>query len=348
MNIRKRGGTLLALGAMLCLLWSCRNGGNADTPKVSEEKITLNTRRFDRDLAAIDTSHIPEGLAALRQKYPDFYDFWISNLMPFGAKSGSDTSAKVQEQLHIFLTYKDFRGLFDTVAKHFPDTKVIDEPLRKGFAYYKHYYPNSGIPKIVYFVSGLNKWSAVTADTGLLGIGLDMFLGGSYPFYKSVLIPDYMYPQLRPEYAPVFTFRAIYQNRHPFEAENRTLLDMMVQRGKEHYFLSKVLPFLSDDTRLGFTEAQTKWCEENEALIYNFFVKGNMLYETNWGKILRYVNDGPTAAGMPAESPGNVGAWLGWQIVKAYAAKHPELSMEELIAVKDAQAMLQESGYKPK
>ncbi len=331
----------------LALFSACGNDGN--TPDVSKEKITLSARRFDRDLAAIDTAHIVQSLPALRRKYPDFLDFWLDNLMQFGVDGHySDTAVGIREHLHTFLTYKDFRGLFDTVAAHYPDTKSIDEPLRKGFAYYSHYYPQRGIPKVVYFVSGLNNWSAVTVDTSIVAIGLDMFLGEGYPFYKSVGIPDYMYRQLRPEAAPVFAFRALYQDGHPFVAENKTLLDMMVQRGKEQYFLSKILPFLSDASRLGFSEEQTRWCGQNEALIYNFFVKGEMLYETNWGRILRYVNDGPEAAGMPKESPGNVGTWLGWQIVKAYAAKHPKASLEEILGEPDAQAILQGGQYKPR
>jgi len=341
---------VLPLAAFCVLLFTMQAcDSDNDAPDVSDVKLSLNTQRFDRDIAEIDTQRIPEGLVALHKKYPDFLDFWLDNLMQFGVNGHySDTAIGVHEHLRTFLTYKDFRGLFDTVAKHFPDTRSIDEPLERGFQYYKHYYPQRGVPKVIYFVSGLNNWSAVTVDTSVLAIGLDMFLGAGYPFYKSVGIPDYMYQQLRLQSAPVFGFRAIYQDSHPFVIENKSLLDLMVQRGKEQYFLAKMLPFVPDATRLGFSDAQTEWCYKNEALVYNFFVKGSMLYETNWGKILRYVNDGPSAAGMPSESPGNVGTWLGWQIVKAYAAKHPKLGLEELFAIKDAQVILQEGGYKPR
>ncbi len=326
---------------------SCRNESGA--PDVSEVKVALDTRRFDLDLASIDTANISRGLGNLQRKYPDFLDFWLDELMQFGVQGDySETSPGVREHLRQFLTYKDFRGLFDTVAIHFPDTKVIDEPVRKGFQYYLHYYPGRSVPRIVYFVSGLNNWSVVTVDTAIVAIGLDMYLGADYPFYKSVGIPDYLTRQLRPEAAPVNVFKAIYQDSHPFVAENRTLLDMMVQRGKEQYFLSKIVPFVPEATRFGFSEAQLEWCRENEALIYNFFVKGNMLYETNWTKILRYVNEAPEATGMPKESPGNVGSWLGAQIIKAYADKHPELEMEALFALPDAQAVLQGGGYKPR
>lgn len=326
---------------------SCRN--ESGTPKVSEEQIHLDTRRFDRDLAAIDTAHIAEGLKSLKAKYPVFLDFWLDNLMQFGVNGRYvDTNRGIREDLHTFLTYHDYRNLFDTVAQHFPNSASIDEPLRKGFAYYHHYFPKEQLPRIVYFTSGLGSWNAVTVDTSLLAIGLDMFLGEAYPYYRSVGIPEYMLPDLRPECAPVFAFRALYQNEHPFNAEGRSLLDMMVQRGQEQYFLSKVLPFLPEELRLGFSKAQLDWCQKNEAGVYNFFVKGDMLYEKNWGKILRYVQDGPNAAGMPSESPGNVGTWLGFQIVKAFAERHPKDDLQAILAPQDGATVLQQSGYRPR
>ncbi len=335
--------SLLALS-----LFSCRNG--SDTPDVSGIKVAMRTRRFDRDIAQADTAHITAALQALKSKYPDFLDLWLYQLMPFGGKgdNGAEVSPELLNNLHTFLTFRDFRGLFDTVARHFPDTKSIDQPLEKGFQYYRYYYPARTVPGVIYFVSGLNHWSAITIDTTLVGIGLDMFLGGDYPFYASVGIPDYTARNCRPEAAPVAVFRAIYENGHPFATESRTLLDMMVQRGKEQFFLSKMLPFIADSTRLGFTAAQTRWCTENEAASYNFFVRSNLLYETNPARVIRYVQDGPRASGMPPESPGNVGSWIGWQIVKEYAAKHPKMSLDELLALPDAQAILQEGGYKPR
>jgi hypothetical protein len=51
---------------------------------------------------------------------------------------------------------------------------------------------------------------------------------------------------------------------------------------------------------------------------------------------------------MPAESPGNVGSFLGWQIVKVYVATHPQVTMEQLFALPDAQALMQEAKYKPR
>ena len=64
---------------------------------------------------------------------------------------------------------------------------------------------------------------------------------------------------------------------------------------------------------------------------------------------MRYVMDGPSATGMPSDSPGNIGAWLGLQIVEAYMNEHPDMTLPELVdAPIDAQRFLLESKYKPR
>lgn len=324
-------------------------GGNDGQPDVDDVKITLKSQRLDKDLAAIDTNHIGAGLQQLQAKYPGFLNFYLDTLMGFGVNGNfADTNKAIEFGVKSFLTHKDYRGLFDTVVKHYPDTKKIEEPLQKGFQYLKHYYPDHYVPQIIYLVSGLNNWGAFTVDTSYLGIGLDMFLGEQYPYYASVGIPDYKTKQLKEEYIPVAVFSTLYQQMHPFVMDGKTLLDMMLQRGGEQYFLEKVIPFVPEHVRLGYTQAQLKWCQDNEALVYNFFVKEDILYSTDWQKILRFVHDAPTSAGMPSESPGNIGAWLGLQIIRSYAQQHSDATLPEIVKDKNVQQFLQQSKYKPK
>lgn len=331
-----------------CTANSCKNG--KDAPDVSGIQVTLRTKRFDKDLAALDTNNIAAGLASMKPKYPQFQDFFLDTLMGFNLHGDySDTAQGIKDGLRIFLTNKDYRGVFDTVAKHYPDTKDLDEQLTRGFKYLKHYEPDQKIPQVVYMLSWLNNWGAFTLGDGVLAIGLDMFLGANYPFYNAVGIPDYMAPKLKKKYIPVAAMRAIYQDKMPFQPEGNNLLHMMIQRGKEMYFIGKVLPFIDEPVRLAFTKEQLEWCKANEAMVYNFFVREDLLYSNDWQKVLRYVNDAPSATGMPSESPGNIGAWLGLQIVKAYAQEHPKMSLQELIYANiDASLFLQQSKYKPK
>ncbi|MEI8278986.1 MAG: hypothetical protein WCG87_04430 [Bacteroidota bacterium] len=344
MNLR----ILIVMSIITLLVQSCNNGENL--PDVSAIKLSLQTRRLDQDLAQLDTNQVAAGLQKLSAKYPDFLNFYLDTVLGFGIDGKYvDTSAAIQQGLRVFLTYKDYRGLFDTVAKHFPDTKQLDEQLTKGFQYMKFYNPNYVVPKVVYFTSGLQKLSAFTYEDKILCIGLDMYLGEKYPYYASVGIPEYMTAHLRPEYVLPNAFKVIYEMNHPFVTDKEnTLLDMMIQRGKEQYFLNKVIPFCKDSAKLGYTQKQLDWCKGNEAMIYNFFVHENLLYDVSWQKVLGYVSEGPSATGMPVESPGNVGTYLGLQIVNAYMQQHPKMTMDELFRNTDAQRFLSESKYKPK
>lgn len=337
----------LLVSALLALVFTACSG-DKKTPDVSNIKVQVQSRRLDMDLARLDTNHLGNGLNALQQRYPDFLNFYLDTLMGFDIRGKfADETPGVREGLRIFLTHKDYRGLFDTVARHFPDTKKTEEQIGEGFRYMKHYFPEFREPGIVYFISGLNSYSAITYDT-LVGIGLDMYLGPRYPFYASVGIAAYISERFKPEYIPVDVFRVMYRDTHPFLMDDRNLLDMMLQRGKELYFLEKILPFTDDTLRLGFSKVQYDWCVANEANIYNMFIDRGLLYESNLQKVARYVNDGPTSAGFPRESPGNIGSFIGLQIVRQYVQEHPDVTLPALLRDKDPQRFLQESKYKPR
>jgi hypothetical protein len=334
--------------ASLCFITGCSEESKA--PSVSHIEVNLNSRRLDKDLEKLDTLALVEGLKELKTKYPDFLDFYLDTLMGFGIRGDySPENPAIQQGLYVFLTHPDFRGVFDSIQAHYADVQGIEANLSKGFQYLKYYFPDYKIPSLVYISSGLNNWAVFTYDT-LVGIGLDMYLGANYPFYRSVGIPDYISRRFSEPYIAPNVFQAIYRDWYPFVAEGRTLLDMMLQRGKEQYFLKKILPFVADSVRIGYTKPQLAWCEENEAGIYNFFVKDNLLYETNWQKILRYVNDGPNSVGMPPESPGNIGSWLGLKIIEAYMRENPQTTLPELLKMntQDAQQILYKSKYKPR
>ena len=51
----------------------------------------------------------------------------------------------------------------------------------------------------------------------------------------------------------------------------------------------------------------------------------NLLYSTDFGKFKKLVTPSPNAPVVFQEAPGEVGNWLGWQIVKAYVKRHPEI-----------------------
>jgi hypothetical protein len=155
--------------------------------------------------------------------------------------------------------------------------------------------------------------------------------------------------KLTPAYIPVDVMRTLHRAYYPFVSDAQPLLAMILQRGKEQYFLKKVFPSAPDSVLLGYTGAQAEWCNENEAGIYNALASEDLLFETNLQKIMRYVTDGPASAGFPPEAPGNVGTFLGLRIVEAWMDKHDDVTLPALLEQRqDAQRFLQESGYKPR
>ena len=331
----------------LLMLGACA-GDSA--PDVSDIKVEYGSRRLDRDLIGIDTNNVANGLQRIKNQYPVFLDLYLDQVMGF--RINGDYSAEnpgIQVGLRGFLTEADYRALFDTVQAHYPDTKDVEKELTHAFQYTKHYFPQYQTPQdITYFVCGLTNWAVLMYEGNGLGIGLDMFLGDGYPFYRSVGLQDFLKPRLRKEYIPVAVMRNIYQDMNPDETEDKTLLDIMLMRGKEQYFLSKVLPFKEEHERLGYTKEELEGCEENEGFIYNFFVQKDLFYVRTMERIFPFVNEGPGTKEISDQAPGNIGTWVGYRIVLAYMNEYPETTMEQLFKMNDSQKLLLQSKYRPK
>ena len=87
--------------------------------------------------------------------------------------------------------------------------------------------------------------------------------------------------------------------------------------------------------------------DENEALIWNFFLTNNLLYSIDPALNKNYVQDGPKTEELGEASPGYIGLFIGWQIVKKYMAKNDELTLPALMQT-NAKKIFEESKYKPK
>ena len=101
--------------------------------------------------------------------------------------------------------------------------------------------------------------------------------------------------------------------------------------------------------KTGYTKQQLAWCKENEGLIWSYIIKNEKdLFTINPIIIQTYIGEAPFTQGFSQElSPGNIGPWIGWQIVKKYAGNNPNMKPEEVMKA-DAKKILDEAKYKPK
>jgi len=110
--------------------------------------------------------------------------------------------------------------------------------------------------------------------------------------------------------------------------------------------LSKLLPYNDEYQLIGYTKQQLKDCYENEAVIWDLFVKNSLLQITDLGITKSYIDEGPKTQELGENSPGNIGSFCGWQIVKKYMQKNSNISLPKLMST-DPETIFQEAKYKP-
>lgn len=142
--------------------------------------------------------------------------------------------------------------------------------------------------------------------------------------------------------------KAVVLELFPDQSAGKPLIEQMVEKGKQWWLLDKFLPHAADSVKTGFTQAQLDWCEKNEGLIWTEIVRNEDLNSINPTVIQTYIGEGPFTQGFPQEeSPGNIGQWIGWQIVKKFADKNPGMKPEDLMKT-PARKIIDEAKYKPK
>lgn len=330
------------------LLASCRQ--NNDIPDVSDISVEVNIHRFEQELFAIDTNDVAPGLAKLQQKYPDFCQIY------FGEILGS-TDKRIAPQGHEaymkgFLTHSPLRKLYDTTQLVFGDMRDLEKDFQQAFQFFKYYFPDQPMPDVTTFISEYSIGRFIFGDSSALSlaVGLDFFLGENYPYLQynpgNSNFSAYLTRTFNKQHLVSKTLQPLIDELVGKPRGNR-LLDIMVHNGKKIYLLDKLLPYAPDSVKLEITPQQVKWMEENELEMWSYFLKENLFYSSDYSNIRKYVEYSPNSPGMPEEAPGRTANWLGWQMVKAYMQRYPETTLSQLIELQDAQALLDQSKYKP-
>jgi uncharacterized protein YjaZ len=60
-----------------------------------------------------------------------------------------------------------------------------------------------------------------------------------------------------------------------------------------------------------------------------------------------FLADGPCTMEFSKDSPPRLGEWIGFQIIRSYMKKNPDVTLEMMMQETDAQKILTLSGYKP-
>jgi len=309
-------------------------------------KVSAPLSRFDQAFFALDTTRLTQGLDSLSRHYAAFYPEFMQYIL---GVTGDPADSVTQRVVRQFIG--SYGGLNDSLQIRFANTGDLQEEVEKSFQYLKYYFPNYQTGTISLFVGPFDAPGIATVRSGT-AIGLQQFAGADFFAYQTTalqsLYPAYISRRFTPRYIVPGIIKAITEDLFPPRMAELPLIEQMIEKGKYWYLSSLLLPHHPDSLLTGYTNEQLNWCEENEGLIWSYLIKNEDLNSLNPIVIQTYLGEAPFTQGLSQESsPGNIGAWVGWQIVRKYAAANKELH-PELIMKTPATTILEQAKYKPK
>jgi hypothetical protein len=251
-------------------------------------------------------------------------------------------------QIRDFITDPFNRGLYEKSREVYPGFGFLEDGLTRTFGTIKAVYPEFKVPHVYTYISGLLYEYPVQYIDTVLVIGIDMFLGWNFEQYRAAALPVYLTRRMERQDIIPDCSRQIAFSMLPPDFEPKTLLDQMIVHGKILYAMDRFLPDTPDSLKIGYTKSQLEWAGDNEAPLWRLLIDQELLFRNDEGLKTRFIQDGPFTTGLPSGSPAMLGRWLGWQIVRSYMKKHPDLSLKQLFEQTDSQLILSQSGYKPK
>ncbi len=333
----------LIISLMLAIVFfSCNN---EKEPDVSGIKIELATSRFEQDLFSLDTNNLAPQLDQLISKYPSFGENFLSLVLNVDPRWPADTAISYVKGF-----ISAYRNLYDTSAKVFSSFKPYENEIKKGLQFLNHYFPAYKTPKkIITYIGPLDGFGDILTEDALV-VGLHHHLGKNFSMYKQSIVQEvyagYISRRFEPEYIAVNAMKNMVLDMYPEKNEEASLVIQMVEKGKRLYVLNKLLPAKDEYMLIGYTKEQLVACYKNEARIWNLFTQNELLQTIDNNVIKNYIGEGPKTQELGEDSPGNIGSFLGWQIVKKYMSKNKGINLQQLMNT-PAETIFTEAKYKP-
>lgn len=327
--------------SLLIPIIACNRG--REKPDVSNIKTDVTIERFEQAFFKTDTATIPSGLSDLRNRAPRFYPFFMQQIL--GLNPIDPASFPILKTI-----IGNYKSLNDSVQKKYSNLAWLKEELDENFKYVLHYYPSYRPPRIITFIATLDA-PGIVLTPDYLGIGLHQYIGKNFGGYQlpevQQLYPAYISRRFDKEYMVVNCMKAVADDVYPDQSTGRPLIEQMIEKGKSWYLLDKFVLDEPDSIKTGFTERQQDWVKENEGNIWAYLIKNENIYSIEPPVIQTYLGEAPFTQNLSESSPGNIGQWIGWQIIQQYAEKNDKLTVQEILAT-PAKVIFEGAKYRPK
>ena len=305
--------------------------------------LELELKRYEQFLFSTANT---EDLLALEEEYPVFHNVYLYNIMPPSAQMAEMTEVELAMELGRYISHPDMDSLYKLTQAKFGKLKNERKELEKAAKRIYHYFPDEKIEKLITFVSSFEYGSIYIEESKSFAIGLDMYMGRDfevYPLLDPSRFPAYRINKFEPYYMVPNAVKSFLYYKVPKPKAN-SFVDEAVYEGKILYAMDKLLPATADSLKISYAKGQLEWCRANAENIWAFLIEKEILFSSDRNAYTsKFFNDGPFTTPFGNESAPRAGAWLGWQIVKAYMERNPEIELAELMGNQDHQAIFQES-----
>jgi hypothetical protein len=335
-----RSSLLIASGVLF--LTACNNKSNI--PDVTNIKVDVPLERFEKSFFSIDTNHLSSGLQKVHSEFSDFYPDFMQNILGVSGRLNDTSTLSVSKKF--LSSYSSFEK---ELEKKFSNTTDIETAIKHGFQFVKYYFPNYKIPGLVTFIGTLDA-PGIALTKNRIAIGLQQYAGRDFPGYQTSevqqMFPAYISRRFDRVYIPANCMKVIADDLFPDKSTGKPLIEQMIEKGKQWWLLDKFMPNTADSLKTGYTQKQLDWCKGNEGLIWNYFITNGNLETIEPNIIQNYIGESPTTQELEG-SPGNMGQWVGWQVVKKFADRNSSSKPAEIMNT-PARKILTEAKYKPK
>ncbi len=303
----------------------CNNTKSKES-EILSISLNLSIDRFDKKFHLSEADDIPE----LKTTYPFLFPKKFSD---------SVWIKRQKDSLQLLL--------LENVEEKFTSMAPLEDDLEYFFKHLKYYFPKTQTPKVIGVINNVDYQSKTIYADSLLLLSLDTYLGADHYLYEG--IPQYVRQEMDIKFLASHVAGKFAANKIP-PNKDRSLLSQMIYHGKQIYFKEWVLPQSSDAQKMGYTDTQIQWVIDNEMYIWQYFIQKQLLYNTDPSLIQRFIEPAPFSKfylEIDNESPGQVGVWMGWQIIKSYMELYPDTEISTLLNL-PAQTLFSKSNYKPK
>ncbi len=252
-----------------------------------------------------------------------------------------------QQRLYDYITDPLIKELYIDSREVWYDLSELEAALSRSFQFYRAHFPDEAIPRIYSYISGLDHQLPIKYAENNLVIGLDMYLGRDYHYYRKIGVPVYQTISMDPNYVLPDVMRIIGEKHlQQSMAIPESFLEYMIYEGKLLYFMDCMLPQLADSLKIRYTTDQLTWMQQNRGRVWSYYLENEFLYSSDRQLINRFIGDAPFTSAFSRHSAPRTASWIGWQIVREYMRRHKDVSLQELLSDNDAGKILHESRFR--